>query len=440
MAIDASIALGVRGPEFENPMNALSRALQVRQLQSQAQMNDLQMQDTMRQREETTKLNQLYAQAMGADGQIDINKFSQGAASMGLGSKLPGLQKGFADLEKANADRDKVLTEVTSRKATMYRDALSNVTDPQTAAQWLSSQYRDPHLSRLFQVPIEQAIQSIPQDPQAFQQWIQKQALGMSQYVEKNAPKITSQNLGGTERLISTPGLGGAPTVLNETRRTQTPDSLASQARLRAEAQERVTADAGGQPDLTRRFGKAQPGFRWKEDGSLEAIPGGPADQKSQATSAGKESVDNIVATLRQSYDKLDKNAGITSTDQSAVSNIGRRISQSGPGQFVGGAVGSQNQKERDSIAQARPLLLQAIMKATGMSAKQMDSNAELKLYLATATDPTLSVQANREALDRIEQLFGSGGSGAVKAPSASNSGNQAPKRIRFDAQGNVIP
>jgi hypothetical protein len=48
-----------------------------------------------------------------------------------------------------------------------------------------------------------------------------------------------------------------------------------------------------------------------------------------------------------------------------------------------------------------------AIMKATGMSAKQIDSNAELKLWLSTATDPTKSYEANIAALQNIENLYG---------------------------------
>ena len=53
-----------------------------------------------------------------------------------------------------------------------------------------------------------------------------------------------------------------------------------------------------------------------------------------------------------------------------------------------------------------RPALLAALMKATGMSAKQMDSNAELKLWMRTATDPTLDIQSNRAALSKIEQKY----------------------------------
>lgn len=163
---------------------------------------------------------------------------------------------------------------------------------------------------------------------------------------------------------------------------------------------------------------KAPPGYRLSADGrSMEVIPGGPADRKATEQLAGKETVDSVVLSLRNAYDALDKGGGINSTAKGPLENLSAYTSRSAVGQAVGGAFGAKNQKERDAIAQARPLLLQAIMKATGMSAKQMDSNAELKLYLATATDPTLSLEANKEALDRIEALYGSGGAKAPAPP-----------------------
>jgi phage-related minor tail protein len=51
--------------------------------------------------------------------------------------------------------------------------------------------------------------------------------------------------------------------------------------------------------------------------------------------------------------------------------------------------------------------LLQAIAQATGMSSKQMDSNAELKMYLAAATDPLLDIQSNKRALQKLKELYG---------------------------------
>ncbi len=155
---------------------------------------------------------------------------------------------------------------------------------------------------------------------------------------------------------------------------------------------------------------KPPAGYRFKPDRSLEAIPGGPADLKAQATAQraadGATDVDVAIGTLRDAYDRLEKGGGITSTKNEGMDNLPAAISSSGVGQAVGRMFGTQNQSARNDIAMARPALLAALMKATGMSAKQMDSNAELKLWLATATDPTLDVESNRRALANIEKKY----------------------------------
>lgn len=195
-----------------------------------------------------------------------------------------------------------------------------------------------------------------------------------------------------------------------------------------ARARERLAFDAGGgdagtsQAALVRQFGKPSAGYRWKADGSQEFIPGGPADQKAQLQKSGEGTVGSVVADLRDKYNILNKENGIVSTQNRFGTNIAARIGSTGVGQAIGGAVGTKTQSARDSIAMTRPLLLQAIMKATGMSAKQMDSNAELKLHLATATDPTLGLEANMQALDRIENLYGGGGSSGGWEPSGKKS------------------
>lgn len=165
------------------------------------------------------------------------------------------------------------------------------------------------------------------------------------------------------------------------------------------------------------------PGYRMTADGNMEAIPGGPADLKSQAEAqrkaTGAEDVGIALGTLRNAYDRLDKGGGITSTTNSAQANIMPAMSSSGMGQAAGKLFGTENQSARNDIAMSRPALLASLMKATGMSAKQMDSNAELKLWLTTATDPTLDVQSNRRALDNIERKYISGAGGKTTSPTA---------------------
>ena len=150
-------------------------------------------------------------------------------------------------------------------------------------------------------------------------------------------------------------------------------------------------------------------GYRMKADGGLEPIPGGPADIKAQTVNAGRETVDTLISGLKDQYDILKKGGGIT-TKENNISNIPAYLSSTGVGQSVGKALGTENQSARNSIVQSRPLLLAAIKNATGMSAKQMDSNVELKMYLAAATDPTLDYEANMGALKQLEELYGLNG------------------------------
>jgi hypothetical protein len=134
--------------------------------------------------------------------------------------------------------------------------------------------------------------------------------------------------------------------------------------------------------------------------------------EKTTTSETGQNTVSNLTTQLRDYYRQLDDAGAITNPDKSIMENIGSWVSSSSVGQVGGSIVGSQAQTVRDSIKQQRPLLLQAIKQATGMSAKQMDSNTELQMYLSAATDPKLSVKANRDALDMLEKLYGIDGVG----------------------------
>jgi len=181
---------------------------------------------------------------------------------------------------------------------------------------------------------------------------------------------------------------------------------------------------------------KVPMGYRLTSDGNLEAIPGGPADAKAQKQAeqvdSGRGTVSSIVTQLRDSYDQLDKAGGITNPEAGGLSNLGAGVSSSAIGQAAGRLFGTQNQSLRNNIAQTRPLLLNAIKQATGMSAKQMDSNAELKMYLSAATDPTLDIKANRQALDMLDKLYGLSGH---QPQSTGATGSFAPPMDAIDAE-----
>lgn len=167
--------------------------------------------------------------------------------------------------------------------------------------------------------------------------------------------------------------------------------------------------------------GRIPVGYVMKADGTLEALVGGPADVKTQAKNQGALDFDTQITNLRTKYRQLDEMGGIVNPEKSTISNIIAGAESSGLGQIVGGKLGTQAQSIRNEIAQARPLLLQSIKQATGMSSKQMDSNAELQLYLRSATDPNIDIKANLAALDNIQSLYGSGKLQAVGANAKPN-------------------
>ena len=186
--------------------------------------------------------------------------------------------------------------------------------------------------------------------------------------------------------------------------------------------------------DLLAQGGKAPSGYRFTPTGDMEYVPGGPADMKAQALAgnkaAGSADVGQAIATLRNAYDRLESGGGITNTQNNPLQNMGAALSSSGVGQAFGKMVGSENQSARNDVAMTRPALLAALMKATGMSSKQMDSNAELKLWMTTATDPSLDVGANRRALDNIERKYLGANAAVPQAPMAA-----APSRAPMKGQ-----
>ena len=144
----------------------------------------------------------------------------------------------------------------------------------------------------------------------------------------------------------------------------------------------------------------------------------------------GSEQLDMQVSSLRDKYRQLQEGGGIVDINKPWTENIQARLGSTGIGQSVSGAVGSKNQSIRNSIAQQRPLLLQAIKNATGMSAKQMDSNAELQMYLRSATDPTLDIQANMDALDNLQRLFGSPDAPGVSGQAGKTTSSSATPKL----------
>ena len=129
--------------------------------------------------------------------------------------------------------------------------------------------------------------------------------------------------------------------------------------------------------------------------------------------------VSDAVAQMKEGYDRLYANGAIRSEKAGAVQNFAAAVGSSGVGQAASSFLDQKNQSIRDFVKAQRGVLVQAIKQANNMSAKEMDSNAELQNMISMATSPEFGYESNVTALNLIEKRYGIS---AVRAatPSAS--------------------
>lgn len=135
---------------------------------------------------------------------------------------------------------------------------------------------------------------------------------------------------------------------------------------------------------------------------------------------------------LRSAYGVLNTNRAIPSDQRSAISNAGASVQTSTPGQMLGRFTGTQEQSLRNEIQSSRLLLLRGISQATGMSAKNLDSNTELKMWLSAVTDPSNSYESNMKVLDNIEK-FAQKNAGKYGGAAPAQSVGSASKEITME-------
>lgn len=188
---------------------------------------------------------------------------------------------------------------------------------------------------------------------------------------------------------------------------------IAEANRKHQEAMARLQADLRPEPLQAVLAPGSQTPVLMPRSQAVGMQPWNPAAAKTQQQvedkEKGKQSVSDITSELKNYYDTLKTEGGITTTGGNAFTNLGARLANTGIGQGVASVAGTKAQQARESIAQTRPLLMAAIKNATGMSAQQMNSNAELMFYMQAATDPSKGYEANMDALKRLDKMYGLG-------------------------------
>lgn len=194
MPIDPNIALSFKpSVALEDPLQQYGRAQQIQanaMAMRQARNENALAQQTAMAGQKTAledqAVNKLIARNFDpATGRVNMKAVMQGAADLGLGGRLPGMQK--EELETEGKIQDVESKFLSNVKASMdnSRFRLETVTTPEQAMQWHEQNHDDPNLKEYFRrlkITPEQAraqIEAVANDPPAFQALLQNMRLGL---------------------------------------------------------------------------------------------------------------------------------------------------------------------------------------------------------------------------------------------------------------------
>lgn len=409
MTIDSSIALGVKPVQIDSPMNALAQMYQIKAAQQQGQAADMTMQGHQRTLDDSNKLRSLFA-APGFDMQNadSLKQVMAISPTQGL-----AMQKAQLDGRETQGKIAKQQVDLIDAKLKQSREYLATVRTPEEYLAWHEANHRDPVLGPELSargVSAEQARASIMagiQQPGGFEEMLKKSALGIEKFAEMNKPTVHMQNLGGTSQVVSTPGMGGAPTVLSSTPMTQSPESVATERSAAA-----ARAQSAAQFGITQAAGKVPNGYRAGPGGSLVAIPGGPADpaNKPLTESQGK------AALFASRMDKADalmtglNNAGTKNT--SAIKDALESVPLIGNSLGKAGNYAASDAQQRLEQSQ-RDFVNAVLRQESGAAIGAGEFESAQKQYFPQRGDSAGVIQQKAEnrktAIQGMKQMAGTG-------------------------------
>lgn len=236
--MDTRIPLAVRTPDI---VGSIGKGIQLKGLQTQQSMQDMQLRQAEDEAQAQRTLADLYRGNVGADGQVNRAGVLQGAADRGLGARIPGLQKQFAEADKLGAEVKNTNSQIDDRQLGMAKKKL------EATGAGLQSLLANPNATpddalNMLQglvnagvmTPEEgaKAWREVPTGtPQQFRNYLMQKGLQIvdaSKRIELLTPKVQNINLGGAEQFVDTNTFTNPGVVGQQLTRTQTPDSVAS--------------------------------------------------------------------------------------------------------------------------------------------------------------------------------------------------------------------
>ena len=274
--MNTNIAMQDTSPQFDSPVNALAKVLQIRDAQQGQQLHAMKMDEYRRGVEGDNTLAQLLA---GGKTGADV---ATGLASKGYGKQAMAYTQQMQEAAKRQADTDKTTAEALDKNLSAFRSVVPQINTPEQAAQYAKAMYEHPILGKFAQQfgsledTMKRNAEAFATDPR---KWVTASAgVTADKLMEMMKGTRQNTNIGNVNR-------GETINAYGEVVPGQTTTSVIGQSADNAATQ--ATAIRGqnmtdSRARETLAQGKTPPGYRATPEGNLVAIPGGPADLKLQ--------------------------------------------------------------------------------------------------------------------------------------------------------------
>lgn len=414
MPIDSSIAMSGRQFQLDNPLEVQGKVATLRQLLGQQQLQQMQIQQAQRGQEQEQTLSDLYKGNVSPDGTINRQGLFTAAAQKGLGNKIPGLQKQFADADKATADvghvgaqTDKLKFDVAKQKMDVSASALNsllsrpNVTHDdiiQTMVGLVQQGVVTPEQG-------QQAIREIPGRPEQLRPYLMQkgmQVMDASKRMDLLTPKFEKVDNGGAIQMGTIDQMTGQFTPGQAIRKVQTPDSVASNATAQR-GQNMTDSRAREGNDIARQAARTQvvetpDGYALVDKGTGLVRPAATFNgAQVQGKDTGLNDVQSKALLFGSRMKQADKILGTMAAQGVTQPSVIKRSVEGTP--LVGGALGALANStvaspQQQQVEQAQRDFVNAVLRReSGAAIAESEFNNASKQYFPQVGDSKAVVQ-----------------------------------------------
>jgi hypothetical protein len=300
--IDPNIAMGFKPIQIQDPLNRMAAMMQIEGGQQSQQLNALKIREAEQEIENRNALRNVPGGINDPDYIKNVAKFDPKLAL--------ALQKDMALRTEADLKSTGLGIKNFTDSMSQYRNVLDMVRTPEQLLAWQEAVHKDPITgSKLASMGIpydsvKQQLLAELQKPGGFEAALTQSKLGATKFAELNKPQVFQENLGGTNRVSTVPGMGGAPTIVSDTTKTLTAADKIAQQRLKLD-QDKILRE--------QTMGTIPAGHRYDpETKTLIPIPGGPtttplAPKELQAREAKFPQATTALKTFDSTSDNLIK-------------------------------------------------------------------------------------------------------------------------------------